>query len=135
ARSLEIPRDLDGAARVLAAGAVRTIDVGTANGRPFLEVGSVGINAAVFAAAARLDDGDYGSLFGMVAEASRFRPARMRLTLDDGPSISTRALMVVVANSPYTGLGLPVAPGAQLDDGELEVRVFSGISKLELFRY
>ena len=135
ARSLHIPRELDAAAGVLAAGTVRSMDVATANGRPFLEVGSVGINAAVFAEAARLDEGNYGSLFGMLAEALRFRPARMRITLDQGPAISTRALMIVVANAPYTGLGLPVAPGAKPDDGRLDVRVFSGISKLELFRY
>jgi YegS/Rv2252/BmrU family lipid kinase len=134
ARSLGIPRELDPAAAIVATGPIRTIDVGQANGQAFLEVGSVGINAAVFAEAKRLDDGHVGSLVGMVGEALRFRPARMQITLDD-VVVTTRALMIVVANAPYTGLGLAVAPAARLDDGLLDVRVFSGYSKLELLRY
>jgi diacylglycerol kinase (ATP) len=134
ARSLEIPFDLDGAAAIIREGQVRTIDVGEANGQPFLEVGSVGINAAVFAEAQRLDAGNYASFFGMFVAAARFRPARMRITLGDRV-VATRALMVAVANTPYTGLGLSIAPSARLDDGLLDVRIFSGFSKLELARY
>ena len=48
ARMLGIPRDLDGAAAVIATGRVWTIDVGQANGTLFFEGGSVGLNAAVF---------------------------------------------------------------------------------------
>ncbi len=134
ARSLEIPFELDGAAAIIGSGYIRAIDVGEANGRAFLEAGSVGINAAVFAEAQRLDDGNYASFFGMFLAAARFRPARMRISLGDRV-VSTRALMVAVANTPYTGLGLTIAPSARLDDGLLDVRIFSGFSKFELLRY
>ncbi|MFO1533894.1 MAG: diacylglycerol kinase family protein, partial [Thermoplasmatota archaeon] len=50
------------------------------------------------------------------------QPARIRLQLDDR-TVTTRALMVTVANGPYTGLGLTLAPDARLDDGLLDVRV------------
>ena len=42
ARSLGIPRDLDGAADVIATGRVREIDVGQAGDRPFFEAGRSG---------------------------------------------------------------------------------------------
>ncbi len=61
----------------------------------------------------------------------RYRPARMTLHLDDR-RVQTRALMVTVANGQYTGIGFTIAPGARLDDGLFDVRVFRGFSKMEL---
>jgi YegS/Rv2252/BmrU family lipid kinase len=134
ARSLGIPRDADEAAAIIAAGHVREIDVGDANGTPFLEVGSVGINAAVLGEAHRFDEGHRGSLVGILRALIRFQPARMRITLDDR-RIATRALMVAVANAPYTGIGFTFAPDARLDDGLFDVRVFDHFSKWELVRH
>ena len=131
ARSLGIPRDLDGAADIIAAGNVRTIDVGEAKGQHFLEVGSVGLNAAIFADAQRFDKGDYGSFFGLLRTILQYRPARMRIHLDDRV-VRRRALMIVVANGPYGGLGFTFAPDATFDDGLFDVRVYSRFSKTEL---
>ena len=130
-RSLGIPRELDGAAEVIAAGNVRTIDVGTAEGQPFLEMGSVGLNAAIFADAQRFDKGHYGSFVDLLRTIARYRPARMEIRLDDRV-IRRRALMVAVANGPYGGLGFTFAPDARLDDGKFDVRVYSGFAKTEL---
>lgn len=139
ARALGIERDLDVAADVLAAGHVRAIDVGeatTAGGRTvaFLEAGSVGLNAAIFKEATRADEGDATSIPRTIWVALRYRPARMRIELDDGV-VETRALMVTASIGPYVGLGMTVAPGARLDDGRFDVRIFRGFSKWELVRH
>ena len=139
ARGLAVPRDLEAAAAVVARGRVTTMDVGEvedAAGRRsrFFEAGSVGMNAAMFREAARFDEGDYASVLRTIWVALRYRPARMQLELD-AEVVSTRALMVTVANGPYTGLGMTVAPGARLDDGRFDVRVFRGFSKWELIRH
>lgn len=133
-RSLGLPRDLAAAARVLGAGAIRTIDVGEVRGRPFFEAGSVGMNAAMFREAQRFDRGDWSSILRTIWVAIRYRPARMRIEVDDGV-IRTRALMVTVANGPYTGLAMTVAPGARLDDGRFDVIVFRRFSKVRLLRH
>lgn len=133
-RMLGLPRDLAAATGVLAAGHTRLIDVGVANGRIFYETASVGMNAAMFSAAVNLVEGDYGSLGRLLRLAFRYRPARMRLLLD-GNEVRTRALMVTVANGPYAGVGMTVAPDARLDDGLLDVNVFRHFSKLELLRH
>src|SRR4029077_12652279 len=99
-----------------------------ANGQPFLEVGSVGLNAAIFGEAHRFDNGEYASFFGLVATIVRYQPARMQIRLDEG-TVSTRALMVAVANAPFTGVGFTFAPDARLDDGFLDVRVYDHFSK------
>jgi diacylglycerol kinase (ATP) len=134
ARSLGIPRDLGEAADVVAHGQARTIDIGEVRGEPFFEAGSVGMNAAMFREANRFDDGDWASVLRTIWVALRYRPARMALRLDDRV-VRTRALMVVIANGPYTGLAMQVAPDARLDDGRFDVRVFRGFSKWELVRH
>jgi diacylglycerol kinase (ATP) len=134
ARSLGLPRELPAAVEVLTSGEVRKIDVGQANERPFFETGSVGMNAAMFREAQRFERGDWLSIARTVWVAFRYRPARIELRLDDR-RIRTRALMVTVSNGPYTGAAMTVAPGARLDDGKFDVRIFRRFSKLQLFRH
>ena len=133
-RMLGIPRDVAAAAQIIAAGVTRRIDVGEARGRPFFESGSVGINAAVFREVERFRGGQAGSIARTIWVAFRYRPARMRVELDNG-IIRTRALTVTVSNGPYTGAAMTVAPDARLDDGKLDVRVFERFSKPELIRH
>ena len=45
ARTLGIPPDIDAAARIIAAGQTRTIDLGLVNGQPFFNVASLGLSA------------------------------------------------------------------------------------------
>jgi diacylglycerol kinase (ATP) len=134
ARSLGIPRDPDAAAGTSAPGRVVRIDVGEVGGRPFYESGSVGMNAAMVREAGRFDEGDWSSIPRTLWVAFRYRPARMSIDLDDR-QIRTRALMVTVSNGPYTGAGMTVAPGARLDDGKFDIRVFRRFSKARLLRH
>jgi diacylglycerol kinase (ATP) len=134
-RMLGLPRELEPAAEVLATGTPTRVDVGEVEDAPFFEAGSVGMNAAIFREAARFDDGDWLSILRTIWVALRYRPARMTLELDHGRQVRTRALMVSVANGPYTGAGMTVAPDARLDDGKFDIRVFRGFSKWELIRH
>lgn len=135
ARMLELPREPEAAVAVIDAGVTKLIDVGEANGTTFFETASVGLNAAIFRESKRFEEGDYGTLVRAVLNAFRYRPARMRIELDDGRTLHTRALMVTVGNGPYMGLGMTVAPGARLDDERFDVRVFRHFSKFELLRH
>ncbi|HEX2281278.1 MAG TPA: diacylglycerol kinase family protein [Thermomicrobiales bacterium] len=136
ARMLDIPRDLEGAAAIIATGEVRTIDVGEAKGQIFFEGGSVGLNAAVFREAQQADSGRgrYRALLAALWVLLRYRPPRMVLHLDDRV-LTTRALAVSVANGPYSGLGFTVSPDATPDDGKFDVVIFSRFSRTELIRH
>lgn len=131
ARSLDIPRDLDEAAAIVASGEIREIDVGESDGHVFFEIASIGLSAAIFAEAQRIDRGRYSSLLDLVRVVVRCRPTRVLLTVD-GTSSTMHALMLAVANTPYTGLGLTLAPAASVDDGAFDVTVFRGFSRWEL---
>lgn len=134
ARSLGIPRDLDEAAATIATGPIRAIDVGEANGVPFMEAGSVGLNAAMFAEADRIDAGDFRAVVPALRLLVRFPPSRMTLRLDDR-IVATQALTVIVANGAYMGLGFTVAPDADIGDGKLDVIVYSRFTRMELVRH
>jgi diacylglycerol kinase (ATP) len=136
ARSLDIPRDLEAAVRLLADGHVRTIDVGEVVGwGPFLEAVAVGIHAELFAEAAALDAGDARAPLRAIRTALGYRPSRLTLELDEGRTLRTRALVTSISNGPFAGIGFTVAPGARLDDGLLDVRVFERFSRWELMRH
>ena len=114
---------------------MRAIDVGQVGDRIFYEAASVAMYAAAARDLALVDDGDYGAILRSLEAAVRFRPSEMTIELDGDRTIETAALLVVVANGPYMGAGLTVAPEASLDDGLFDVRVFMHETKAELTRY
>ena len=93
------------------------------------------MHAAIFRDISDVDQGDYLAILRAVLAAFRYRPSRMSIELDHGKVISTRALLVAIANGRFMGSGFTVAPDALLDDGLFDVRVFEHYSKRELFRH
>jgi diacylglycerol kinase (ATP) len=134
-RMLGLPRDPEEAAQFLADGHVRTIDVGQVGDRIFYEAGSVGMHAAATRELPLVDRGDYGAIVRSIVAAFRYRPSETRVELDGDRTISAKAVGVAVANGPFMGPGLAVAPEALLDDGMFDVRVFLHYTKAELLRY
>ncbi len=125
ARMLGVPRDHEGAARTLAEGHLRTIDVGVVGGqRIFYEAASVGVAAAATRELPKVDRGDYAAILRSIAAVFRYRPQDVHIELDRNRTIDAKVVAIAVANGPYMGPGLPVAPEASLEDGLFDVRVF-----------
>jgi diacylglycerol kinase (ATP) len=129
ARSLGIPLELDGAAKVLADGHVRAIDVGSVRGQSFLEIASIGLGAEVLANATHVGEGRLRAALDMIKAAWRYRRTRVRLQLD-GRDVRGHALMVAVANGPFTGRAVELAPDARIDDGAFDVFLYHGFGAL-----
>lgn len=128
ARALGIPRDLEAAAAIVGGGARVAIDVGTIGGRTFHEIVSIGLGAEVFAHAQAVDRRRrWGAIAGLVRLAATYRRTRIELRVDE-QIVRTRALALVVANGPHTGLGLTLAPEASVRDGQLDIVIFEGLS-------
>ena len=66
-------------------------------------------------------------------EILRCRRHPARLTLD-GATEEGRFLMAVACNTPYTGVGMRIAPPARLDDGRLEVVLVRRATRRQLLR-
>jgi diacylglycerol kinase (ATP) len=138
ARMLGIPRDLEAAAEVINDRRVARIDVGrartSARSAYFIEAAGIGIDAGLFAYFNQIDGGNWRSLRPLLTFMWRYRPRRLTLRLD-GQVYRFRAMMVTVANGPYVGAALAVAPDARLDDHRFDVEVFTRFGKLELLRH
>lgn len=123
ARGVGYPRRARDLPRFLAQATPRDIDVGLANGRAFINHVGVGIDGVVAQRArgfAHYVGHSLGYAASAVAAVLTYRPAPMQVSLD-GEERSGRFLLVVAANGRQFGGGMKVAPGAQLDDGWLDV--------------
>jgi YegS/Rv2252/BmrU family lipid kinase len=136
ARTLRIPLDADRAVGALAAGVVRSIDVGLANGRPFLNVAGAGLDAVI--GADFQAHGQAGGRRGILSyvrlslpRALRYEAPRWRLTAGE-ERYEGRALIVGFVNGRQYGGGAVIAPRARLDDGLLDIVVFEDAGALEV---
>jgi YegS/Rv2252/BmrU family lipid kinase len=123
ARSIGLPLDVVGAARVVREGVVRAVDVGLADRHAFLNAASVGLTVAV---ARRLTSrlkrwaGKLAYPVAAAQEALDFQPLALRVTVD-GEEHRLNALQLVVGNGRFHGAGNLIAPGASLEDARLHV--------------
>ncbi|MEZ4410216.1 MAG: diacylglycerol kinase family lipid kinase [Polyangiales bacterium] len=130
-RMLPYGRDLAAAARSVASGAPRWIDVGEVDftgdsGEPasevFLNVASCGasgeVDRAVNASAKRW--GAVSFLAATVEVMARYRPPRVRVTVDGVDHGEHRPSVIAVCNGQWAGGGMRFAPEASLDDGALD---------------
>jgi YegS/Rv2252/BmrU family lipid kinase len=127
ARTLEIPNNLAEACAAIADGKVVDIDLGRANGQPFLNVASVGLSVGVTQALSprlkrRIGPLAYG--VATVQAYARHRPFRARLEFPDGdhPTLELEDLLqVAVGNGRHYGGGNTVSPMAGIDDHTLDI--------------
>jgi diacylglycerol kinase (ATP) len=134
ARMMHVPFNLEEAGKLLRLGEICPIDVGRCNGHYFLETAGAGLDAALFPILNKVDKGEYIHLFEAARTLFRFRPRSVTLVLD-GRAIRVRALVVLVANGPYWGYSVPLAPDAKVDDQKFDVIVFRNFSKTDFIRH
>jgi YegS/Rv2252/BmrU family lipid kinase len=131
ARAVGIPDRVEGAAEVLASGAVREIDVGEVNGTRFLGIASCGFDSDAnrIANEAKWIKGRLVYAYAALRALAAWKPATFTLGLD-GAARSFRGYSVAAANSGAYGGGMLIAPDAELDDGLLDVVTTGEVGKL-----
>ena len=100
----------------------------------FCCVAGVGLDAGANARANRMPAwlrGTAGYLLAAVREIAAFEPLEFRLTTDTG-SLKRTGFLAAVGNARSYGGGMKVTPGAQLDDGLLDVCLVGEMSKLKV---
>ena len=125
ARHFNIPLDPERAVEALAGAAVKRIDVGLVNDKPFLVTCSMAWDASLVRSFNKYPvRGVLPYVFAGVQEFFDFRPQPMEAVLDGGESLMLQDAMVcTVANLSQFGGGARIAPQAQHDDGWLELVV------------
>lgn len=130
ARVLGIPADVEAAVEILAAGSVRQIDVGEANGARFLCIASCGFDSEAnrIANEARRVKGPVVYAYAALRALAAWKPVRFTLTAD-GERSEFAGYTVAAANSKAYGGGMFIAPDADLADGLLDVVTIGAVSK------
>jgi YegS/Rv2252/BmrU family lipid kinase len=109
----------------------RAIDLGELEGRYFVNTAGIGFDAHVasrFATARRRGFLGYAAITARALTS--YVPLHYRITVPGAPSQKVRAVLLTIANSAQFGNGALIAPGARVDDGELDLVVFQERSRL-----
>lgn len=123
ARTLGIGLDLAEAARTIASGALREIDLGEVNGHYFFNVASIGFSAELareLTAEAKKRWGTLGYALAGARLLFRTRPFTAFIELDHGTE-KVKTVQIAVGNGRHYGGGLTVDETAEPDDGKLHV--------------
>ncbi len=134
-KPLGIPRDLEGAARLLRCGVVRRIDLGRAGDTCFGNGLGIGFDARV-----AIETRHFPRLRGFPLYLAalwravwRYRPCPMRVEMD-GRILEGRFLMLAVANGRCLAANFWLTPHAEMDDGLFDLCLVHAMP-LPLFFY
>jgi len=132
ARELGIPAEPEAALSIAVNGVERAIDVGEIEGRLFINIAGIGIDAYVaarFNAPGNPARGLAGYARITAGALLRYRPRDYTIETSYRRT-HARTLEIVLANSAQWGHGAQIAPGATPDDGLLDVVAITERSRL-----
>lgn len=130
ARTLGLPLELDGAIDVIAHGRRKRIDLGIIDGDYFANAAALGLSpliADTVPHSLKRYLGMIGYLIWAVRVAFKFRPFRLRVTLDDGSIEKSWATEARIANGRFHG-GVELVEDQSLDSGEMVIQAVTGKS-------
>ena len=136
AHELSLPKHSEKVAALVAAGRVRHVDMGIANGKRFLMVASCGFDAMVTRVIKQNRSGSLGYkgyLLPILRTLYHYRPPRLCVCVDHGPP--TYGAFVVVGNTQNYGGIFSITDRAQCDSNHLDVCVFPRGTRLALTWY
>lgn len=135
ANGLGISLKAEEAVEVIIARHVMRADVGEAgeHEKVFFETAGVGLDAHVFGAARLAERGMKRHMARRLWRAATQGTHRVTIRVD-GAEHAHRVFQILVANSPYYLWSFPIAPGAAMDDGKLDVAIYARMGRLELVR-
>lgn len=140
ALSLGIPEDPLKACELITTGQTLKLDMGQVKvGHKkfaFFEVATIGLAAAIYPHIKEIPKGNLASIKDAAVTILNHeaRPS-VSLELDHDSRVTVETMLVTVTNIPYIGLKFLVAPDASMQDGLLDISVYPGFSKAELFTY
>jgi diacylglycerol kinase (ATP) len=131
ARQLGLPLSLRKACQVAVSGEARAIDLGAANGRPFVSMAGIGFDAAVVhsvGAEMKKRLGPLAFVLRALKAATEYRYVPISVRLEEREMPGEQRIegnwLVVVTNGPTYSYHWKAAPGAVMDDGQLDICMF-----------
>ncbi|MBL7775863.1 MAG: diacylglycerol kinase family lipid kinase [Saprospiraceae bacterium] len=126
-------RDIDKAIKKLNTARVQTIDVGTLNGRPFVNLAGVGFDGFVAKQMKGSNWRGFLPYFFKSVKAGLTYTPRVCTIETEAQTITQKCFVITVANGPMYGYSFQIAPDAQLDDGLFSVVLFKDAPRWQYF--
>lgn len=133
ARELHVPLELEPALQTAITGTPKQVDVGQANGKPFVLMAGLGFDARVVADVTPRDKEIFGPLAYITAgigALANHRSSRFTLAMDDF-TVQVPAWLMIVGNAASYAYELTLSPEARMDDGLLDVCLFAEQTALD----
>ncbi len=135
AAEIDLPGHVSAIARTIAAGEIRRVHMGVANGRRFLMMAGLGFDSHVVANVNRNIKQAVGKLayvLQTVVSAFTFSSPTYRVVID---GVGHEAASVVIANGRRYGGSYSCAPDARIETPEFHVCLFKSSGPLSVARY
>ncbi|MCL2499107.1 MAG: hypothetical protein FWE90_02095 [Defluviitaleaceae bacterium] len=108
----------------------RTVDLITANGAAYMNIGNLGLDARIVKNAFALKErwGRYAYVAAVYKSIARH--SNVPLTIEvNGEKIDDTFTLVAICNGQYYGGGLHISPMAKIDDGKITLCLVRGMSR------
>jgi YegS/Rv2252/BmrU family lipid kinase len=136
ATELGLPvNDLEACWQIVQGDAIRCVDLPSANGKHFVQLAGVGLDAQVVKETSRAFKKTLGPLSYLISAAQITTREPPRLQIESPDAAVEEGSFVLVGNGRLYGGPFPFFKQAVLDDGRLDVLVFKGLSYLQMMRY
>lgn len=140
ARSLGVPLEIDDACALIGMRTTRHIDVGrvhsgeSAHDEFFLECAGIGLSAIGALAGQSFEKRRWRVLPKALQRFFEARLGKMQIEID-GAVLSASTRIVTVSNAPLMGNNMLAAPGAMMDDGQLDISIYDGLGDAALVQH
>ena len=136
ANELRLPaNDLGRCWEIIRAEQTRLIDLPTANGKHFMQLAGVGLDAQVVKETSLRSKRNLGPLSYLISAAQIAGRRPPRLLIEAEEALTEEGSFVLVGNGRLYGGPFPFFKHAVIDDGLLDVLVFKQLGYIELIKY
>jgi diacylglycerol kinase (ATP) len=136
ATELQLPATrLEQCWKIICAGHTRTVDLPNANGKHFVQLAGIGLDAqAVKETSTRLKR-SFGPLSYLISAAQIASRPPPRLIIESESGRTSEGSFVLIGNGRHYGGPFPFFKNALIDDGLLDVLVFKRVGYFDIIRY
>lgn len=136
ATELGLPaNDLPGCWEIIQQNRTRPVDLPSANGKHFVQLAGVGLDAQAVKETSRSFKRNFGPLSYMISAAQIASRPPPRLRIESENAVTEEGSFVLVGNGRLYGGRFPFFKQAVIDDGLLDVIVFKRLNYVEIIRY
>jgi len=127
--------DLQQCWQIICEGHTRTIDLPNANGKHFVQLAGIGLDAQAVKETSLAFKRSFGPLSYLVSAAQIASRPPPRLVIESKDANTSEGSFVLIGNGRLYGGPFPFFKRALIDDGLLDVIVFKRIGYLDIIRY